>query len=373
MSTIEIPDCYESIIGLTRSDCECYVGMPDSAHDSLSGLYLDELVGLGFIQSMTNCDNGDDLWLNMGKAVDNAISVFQADTNALLLRNFRVRRNPFRGGIGRITSGNVSLLIGNYLGVRFYCDNVKSGVLQIRSIGTIFRDTGLLSLSIYNNLGDLLGVYDLNTVADVHTQNAVDIELPLHSDYADHVEYFFVYQYDGNLIPKVNDIKCSCGSFKPKFDCGNPYFRVNHDTIYGWADWLMVGGINSVSLPDFTDCGCRTNNNMYGLTFNVDLRCKIGEVLCLDSLDFEGNPLAAAMALAIQNKAGEILGTWVLQSGNLNRFTLINTEQFITDVSNYKATYNQMVKYIAESADITQNDCLSCLDVYKMAKRGIFA
>ncbi len=151
--SIVIPECYESIIGLTRSDCPCYTGMPDSAQDSLSGLYIDELVGMSFIQSMTNCDNGNDMFENMSKARDNAIASFQADTNALMLQNFKMRRNPFYGGIGRIVENNVALIDGNYLGVRMYCDNVKSGVLYIKSIGTIFKQTGAISLLIYNNLG----------------------------------------------------------------------------------------------------------------------------------------------------------------------------------------------------------------------------
>jgi hypothetical protein len=136
---------------------------------------------------------------------------------------------------------------------------------------------------------------------------------------------------------------------------------------------MMVGGINTPTLPTFTDCACSTNNYMYGLTFQVELRCKIGEVLCQDQLDFEGNPLAAAMAIAIQNKTGEMLLNWLISSGNLNRYTIINTETFITQMESYKATYNQMIQYIVESADITQNDCLTCKDIYEMAKRGIFA
>lgn len=371
--SVSIPECYNSIIGLTRTDCECYGVIPDDAADSLSGLYIDELVGLSFIQSMTDCDNGNDLFQNMVKARDNAITSFQADTNALLLENFKMKRNPFKGGIGRaVSNNNVSLTTGNYLGVRMYCDNVKSGVLYIKSIGTLFKGVGVIDLMIYNNLGKLIGTYPLNTDTTLHVQNSVDIELPLHSDYNDHLEYFFIYQL-GAIEPKINDLKCSCGSFKPVFNCKQPYYKYKHETVYGWADWLMAGGINSATLPDFTDCGCSTNNYMYGLTFNVELRCKIGEVLCQEQLDFEGNPLAAAMAIAIQNKTGEWLGNWILRSGNLNRFTLLNTEQLIDDVAKFKATYEQMIKYIVESADITQNDCLACKDVYEMAKRGIFA
>ncbi len=279
--SITIPDCYNSIVGLTRTDCDCYANMPDSAADSLSGLYIDELVGMSFVQSMTNCENGDDLFLNMEKARDNAITFFQADTNALLLKDFRMRRNPFKGGIGRNVAVSGQLpAVGNYAGVRFYCNNIKGGVLQIKNIGTLFADTGVVELTVYNNSGEVVETISLNTTANLHTQNPVTLELPLHSDYNDHMEYFFVYKVDAANMPKLNDIKCNCGSFKPKFDCKHPYFDKRHDTAYGWADWLMVGGLNSAALPDFTDCGCSTNNLMYGLTFGVELRCKIGEVLC---------------------------------------------------------------------------------------------
>ena len=376
MSLTAIPDCYQRIVGLTRTDCECYENIPDDAADSLSGLYLDELVGLSFIQSITNCDNGNSLFDNMEKALDNAITSFQADTNALLLRDYKIKRNPYRGGIGRnVDNGNVKLKDSSYLGARWYCNNIKSGVAYIKDIGTLFHTTGTVDLTIFNNIGEVVHQVTLNTEAGKHVQNTIDLELPLHNDYIDNLEYFFVYQYDeATMKPKINDIKCNCGSFKPVFNCQKPYFTQKHEANYGWADWIMVGGINTTTLPDFTDF---TTNNapnaLFGLTFNVEFRCKIGEVLCKDQLDFEGNPLAPALALAIQHKAGEILGNWILQSGNLNRFTLINTEQFIEDVKSYKQTYIEMIKYIVESADITQNDCFTCRDVYEMAKRGIFA
>ena len=376
MSYVDIPECYQSIVGLTRSDCACYTDVPDSAADSLSGLYIDELVGLSFVQSMTNCDNGNELFLNIEKARDSAITAFQADTNALLLQNFKVKRTPFYGGIGRnVDNNNIKITDGSYLGARIYCNNIKSGVLYIKDIGTLFKTTGTVDLSIYNNIGDLVTQVTLTTEEGKHYQNPVSLELPLHNDYIDNLEYFFVYQYaSATMTPKINDIKCNCGSFKPVYNCSKPYFNSKHESNYGWADWIMVGGINSASLPDFTNYSTsNAPNSLFGLTFNIELRCKIGDVLCKQQLDFEGNPLAPAVALAIQHKAGEILGNWVLQSGNLSRFTMINTEQFIEDVKNFKATYNEMIKYIVDSVDITQNDCLACRDVYEMAKRGIFA
>lgn len=372
--SITVPDCYDNIIGLTRSECECYSNFPDDSDTSFSGLYLDELVGLSFVQSMTNCDNGDDLFTNMEKARANAITSFQADTNALLLQNFRLNRNPYKGGIGRAqVTNNLTVTTGNYMGVRLYCDTVKSGTLTIKSIGTIFDANGTIDLTIYNNLNETIGTYTLNTVANTHTANAVDIELPLYNENSDHMEYFLLYQVGATPKPLGNDIKCSCGRFKPKFDCNHPYFHDTHETTYGWADWLMIGGMNKSTLPDFDDCECSTTNLLYGLTLIVELRCNINETLCLDSMDFEGNPLAAAMAISILNKAGYNFGSWILASGNLNRFNMINTEQLATDMKVWNDTYVQMINYIAQSADITQNDCFACKDIYEMAKRGIFS
>lgn len=369
-------DCYNNIVGLTRTDCECYTDIPTDAAESKSGLYLDELVGLSFIQSMTNCDNGDDLFQNMVKARERAIVSFMADTNALLLQNFKMRRPPFKGGVGRAVDNNKNSLlsVGDYAYVVFRCNNIKGAVMVLKDIGTFFYDTGVISLTITNNLGDEIAVVDINAVANKHEHNPINLELPMSSPYVDNLEYYFTYQYDGITKPKINDIKCSCGSFKPVFNCNDPYYTKRHDSMYGWADWIMVGGAYGANPPGSSPCGSKnTSNYMWGLTFGVEFKCKIGELLCDEQMDFEGNPLAPAVAIAIQHKAGENLGNWVLQSGNLNRFTLINTEQFIEDVKNYKKTYIEMIQYIVESADITQNDCFTCKDVYEMTKRGIFA
>jgi hypothetical protein len=105
----------------------------------------------------------------------------------------------------------------------------------------------------------------------------------------------------------------------------------------------------------------------------VDIKCRVDEVLCYESLDFEGNMLARAMAIAIQHKAASTMASWVINSGNLNRFTMINTEQTILDIAKWDGTYTEMIKYIAENVNITTNDCLYCKDIFEMARTGILA
>jgi hypothetical protein len=90
-------------------------------------------------------------------------------------------------------------------------------------------------------------------------------------------------------------------------------------------------------------------------------------------LDFETNNLAAAMALAIQHKAASILASWIINSGNLNRVNMINTEQMIDDIKKWDKIYIDMVTFISEQVDTTINDCLICRDIIEMARGGILA
>jgi hypothetical protein len=248
--------------------------------------------------------------------------------------------------------------------------------MHIKNIGAMFDGTDSVLINIYNNLGEeVVPPFFINTLANKHQKNTVDIELPLHSPYIENLEYFIIYEA-GSMKALNNDLKCNCGGFKADFDKTKPYFhQVQHDRTYWWANWVMAGEYHVDVIPDYAvEQSSRTcGNQMNGLTFEVDLKCKISEVLCYESLDFESNNLAAAMAIAIQNKAASIVGSWIINSGNLNRFKLINTEQLIEDIKKWDKVYVDMVKYIASEADITVNDCLACKDIFEMAKRGILA
>ena len=331
-------------------------------------------MGLKAVSSIADCENNNDVWEQLARSRQIGITQFQADTNALLMKAYRLRRQNFKGSIGRgIAKNTITQNTGEYYGVRMFCSNVKSGILQINSIGAMFTQTGTVDLSIYNNLGDLITSVTLTTLAGKLKQNAVDIELPLHSDYVENLEYFFYYTATSNKA-MGNDLKCTCGAFKAIFDTHKPYFNfVQNDRNYLWSQWVMPGGYHSAGTPDLDACTATASNLMYGLTFDVELKCKINEVLCMDGLDFESNNLAGAMALAIQYKAASILAKWIINSGDLNRWTMINTEQLINDIKEWDQSYTNMVTFIADEADTTTNDCLICKDIIEMTRRGIMA
>jgi hypothetical protein len=79
------------------------------------------------------------------------------------------------------------------------------------------------------------------------------------------------------------------------------------------------------------------------------------------------------MALAIQHKGAALGIDKILSTSNLNRSVMIDREERLRERNEYLKTYGEMVNYIAENIDITQNDCYQCRDIYEMLKVGIKA
>ena len=363
--------CWDYIFGLSRTECTCYD--PPADYDiSNSGLYLDELESLKTLTSLENCENGNDVWDLMEKVREEAVLTFIGDANAMLQTDYKLKRRPFSGTIGRIkNTGILSTTVGYIAGVRWACADIVGGIAHITKIGTLFNGTGVINLTIYNNLGETVDTVALNTVANVHTLNTVDIELPLHDGYIENLEYYFVYTV-GALKPLNNTISCNCGK-NPFYNVNNPcYYQSQTNKQYGWANYLMVGGYY---LPTLVTDSCTTSsvNYLYGLTFDLELKCKVNEVLCEDYMDYEGNPLALYMAHAVRYKAGELLINRIELSPNLNRETMINTEAAAAARDVFITKYNDIVKYIVDRIDISVNDCLECRDLQEMIKAGIFS
>ena len=364
--------CYQDIIGLYQGDCDCYGTPPSDYNVSNSGLFIADLFEPKMINGLLNCDQGDSIWELMEIVRELAIRRFIADSNALLMKHHSLTRQPFYGAIGRATFKNTKTLInGYYAGVRMYIADVVSGYMTITKIGTIFDFTGTITLFGYNNLNKLIDTVSLNTISNIHTLNDVNIELQLHNRYVDNLEYYFIYQAETGKNPKDNDVKCFCGSFKPVFNINKPYYMTASNRQYGWADYLMAGGFYRSDISDLMNLVTTTSNYMYGLTFDVNLGCKVGEVYCKDQLDFDRNTLAQAMALAIQHKAAELFIDKLFISTNLNRDILINKEELDKKKVEYQDTYNEMTNYIASNIDVSTNDCFECKDIVGMIKAGI--
>jgi hypothetical protein len=366
MSSLNFP-CYDEIIGLYNGDCPCYecdFGASDS------GLYISDLLEPKFIDGLLNCDQGDSICDLMEIVRDLAIRYFIAESNALLMKHNKLQRMPYYGGVGMSTfTKDLSITNGYYAGVRVISPVIRSGYLKIKKIGLILNTTQAVTVWVYDRNGTLLHTLALNATANVHTINtlATAITLPLYDPYLDYMEYYFVYQVAG-FQPKNNSIySCSsCNKFHPG------WMDYSYHSKLPWHHWINVGGFTSNGLPDF-DSTAQGTEHLNGMTFDVELGCLVNEVFCKDALDYEGNTLAQAMAIAIQKLAGALFVDKILTSQNLNHAIMINREQLAANATAWRASYAEMIDYIVSNIDIESNDCFECRDMVEMIKVGIFS
>lgn len=370
-------ECYKYIIGLAEDDCACKAtGRPADYNTSNSGLFLDQLSPIGSLTSSGEC--GTDIWKMMQSALNVGVTKVVADTNALLSKRFTVKRaHAVDQVLGEIKGDTVHSSSKNYSVTRMVCAPVRSGYMKLKDIGAIFSGTGTTVLRVYNNVEGHLFDMTLNTAANKHTTNAVptaNIELPLHSKYVSNLEYYFVYQYDAINMPRQNKLSCGCGGWTPHFNLGSPYFlEVGRHRAAPWSEYVMTGTTEINSLTELDDLDSVCSNNMNGLTFNVDFGCKVNEVVCKDSLDFEGNMLALSLALSVQYASAVSLADKVQKSDILSRTNMLQADDWEEAALEWDLKYQQQIEYIVDNVSHTGNDCLSCKSFMKMTGQGILA
>ena len=360
--------CYDYVIGLYNGDCDCLDGRPTDYNQSDSGLYISDLLEPKMIDGLLNCDQGDSVWELMEIVRELAVRYFIADSNALLSKANKLKRKPYYGGLGLSTYTKDLSLVTGYAGVKLLSPLIRSGYIKIKKIGVLFNSTQAFNLTIIDRNGTVLYTIALNSTANVHTINtlATPITLPLYDDYLDCIEYHFQYSLAG-FQPKNNQYCCSC---EKTFPCWGTWYPTRK---HPWTEWISVGGFNSTALPDYMNSTTSPTIYMNGLTFEIELGCLVNEVFCKDQLDFTGNTLAQAMAVAIQRYSAMLFIDKILTSPNLNRQILIDREQLVKSKEEWKLSYQEMIAYIVENIDITANDCFECRDIIEMIQGGIMA
>jgi len=373
---ISLYDCYDYIIGISRTECTCYDPKGAFALDfntSYSGLYLDELASLGGFFSIESYCN-DRMWVIADNCRSQAIKTFTADVTKELLKRARSKQQPYYGVMGRRKHNADRAITSTYAGVHFFCKAIKSGMITIKKIHTIFSQNGAFDLLIYDNFSTLLHTIPLTTVANTFTENDItDVELPLYSDYVDNLEYFFVYAIAGNQ-PRNNELSCvGCTRRRLTFNPNRPYFTQTQSDSYGWANYVMCGGLETDDL-EFMNAEYGGNDYMNGLIFDVEFRCNIGELICMDEFDFESDPLALAVAFAIRYKAAEIFADKIFAShNNFGYDKLVNREDMATNQITWKEKYKEYIEYIGLKIDLNKNDCLVCDDGNIIGKGAILS
>jgi len=362
--SISLYDCYDYIIGLSRTECTCDDPKGDYELDfntSYSGLYIDELQPLAISRALEKCE--DDIWGILDRARQNAIKTFVKDAVRALIEHNELRVYPYTGVIGRRTNNRDRGITNTYAGVHIVCKKIVGGSLTLKKIYAAFNFTGTVAVTIADNLGNTWGPFTLNTTEDSWVENDIaDTELPLWSDLVDNVEYFIYYTVGANQ-PRNNDVCCNCHKTMA-FAANRPYYLRGHNDAYRWAESIMVGGFTTSDISRFDDVTYDYGGNNYlnGLNLEVDINCDLGLVLCKDSLNFESDPLAIATAYAILYKTAEIIGDNIFSHPNMGYAKLVNRENLSREMMVWMNKYNDLIEYIGMETDVQKTDCLQCRD-----------
>lgn len=358
--TTSLYDCYDYIIGLSCTEGSCYdpkTGFEIDYNTSYSGLYLDEILPLSRMASLEK--PVENVWYVANRCRDLGIKRFVRDAQAAMMQMYRLRNQPYKGIVGRIKHKNDRSINTTYAGVEFYCKDYKGAYLTINQIGTIMSYTGTVDVTVYNNLGDTWGPYTLNCTEDTLAINTIDpLDLPLHDDYVDNLIYYFMYDATaGN--PRNNDLCCNCGSFRPVFNPNRPYYTKSFSGRYGWANYVMVGGIETDEL-DFEQEEYGASIYMNGLIFDVELRCHIAGMLCETELDYQADPTAISIAYAILYASGIELIERMFMDPRLNPTKIVDREYMAVRQKEFEGKYKEHIEYIAKTIDSLQTDCIMC-------------
>lgn len=344
MSVVLATDCLDDIIGLSRSECECF-DVPTNI--SLSGLYMDEIDGLDLnsINGAADCAQGS-LFDLMRKAREQAIIGFKTDYTTTISNKWKMGRANFKGQIGN-DKFSAAYTIGNVAGHRYVMAPIKNGVFKISRLGVLFNNTGTVNISIYSNLQDsaLYTYNNVPTVAGKLTWYSLDaaIELPMYDAGKDYVEYFIVYDNPG-FNPKANGFRCCSTTLS--FSCSNPAFKnVNNDARFNYANWCEVTGVNGADIDTIRDATPSFNNNAMGLVVDGELRCNMRAIACND-LDFENGVIPKVIAYAVWYRACAYLAEAILSTGQLSRYTMLDRERLYGKRNEYRKAYNDRLDWL---------------------------
>jgi len=367
-------ECYNYIFGFTQGNCECDgIEWTEEQKQSASGLFLDDLAPIDTLLKTKHCEGS--LADAFAKARKEGVAQLVKDTNALLGKKYTLKREPLEStALGTIKEKSLAAVDKNYTVTVLSCSPIRSGYLTLQGIGALYSATGAISVDLYDNEVGFIKSFVVNTTANKLSKNPVIEVLPMYSKYVGAKEYYFVAEYDEANAPKDNVIKCSCGSWSPEYNKAAPYYNsIGAKKSAAWSDYVMVGGTQVNSLEDLDDIPDTLGNEMYGLVIEIKAGCNVSEVLCKDSLDFVGNPLALSLAFAARYATAVIVAKDVLKSSVLTRDNMIDAELWETNAAEWDSLYNEHVNFIVNKTHKNSTDCLECKDLIKMTRAGLFA
>ncbi len=364
-------DCFEYIIGLSDRDCECNEGgRPEDYNESLSGLFISQLLPEEELESLAGCDRT--FWDSLAEARFLAVRKVQEVFNANVLKKSRLLYPTYSGYLGKTNGSEKLVSTKDYAGLRIQTNGLKSGYINIKSVVANFEATGTVTAAIYQKIGDeAVQVGDditLNTVANRPTETAVNRRLPLMDTYGGRAEYFLAYIYDEDFRPILSEVICGpcSGKFYPETNFTN-WHPGGYTNPHGmWHNYLAVGGFTAdsiagdITIIDASELGTMVSRETNGLSLQIELGCDLIAGLCGLVNNFDSNPVAMSVATAVHLMSGVILVEKRVNSSLPNRGNITNKEGYKKLAAGWEDEFFGVMKFLTDSVSPEANDCLGC-------------
>jgi len=351
-------DCLQNVIGITRTPCECLADqLPSGYTTSASGLFIDELqeapINLKAVKSIADC--GKDMSFLLSNARTQAIAEFKRELFKLMQGRFQQRTKPYTGTVGSLSYSATLNLTSAYAGVVLESRNFRGASVTVNKVYVAMDATASFNLLVYKGYSgqdeySLVATIPVTSQAGAIKENTLTTPLSfaLADDSGNYIQYYFIYQLAG-FQPKNNLASCGCG--------------LKENDLHAFVSPRGVSGNDLNSLRNFS-----RSSEVNGIILDVDARCGNDDIICKSYTDNEF--IRVAIQFSILRKAVELLIFGILNSDEVNRYTMAKREQMSYNAQRLAKKFTNDVQWVAENIDLADNDCYTCndkQDAYRMS------
>lgn len=336
-------ECLNNLIGITADNCQCLTANLTQEEIaelkvSKSGLYLDEVEGGLFLRNVVQLDKCKSFIQIQKDAIKNGQQFLIAELVKGLAVKYKTKKNQYFGTLGRMNY-TTNLAISKrlqYLKVEPVQET--DGVVTLKAINLYLNQNEPTNVWIVEMFeGDTIGT----TIWEQTVENrvALDIKLPLKKN-GRLVNYFVVWEKVGAVLPRDTKASCNCPN-------GN-----------GFENYIYLKG------GEADDFSALNNSNSdgytHGIVLEVEIRCETGNLFCKEY--DESDAVAVVMAWALRYKSAELVIENVINSGEVNRYTLLSNTHLWGKRSHFKKEFEDRIAYLLDVIDVTSSDCFICRD-----------
>ena len=361
-------ECFDKVIGLTRTQCDCYEDPPAGYDESASGLYLDEAPGMNLKRIFSAADCENDGWELMTKARAEGLKRFTGEVIKHIVAGTSEKRKSSRSLIAADKASKEVSLGSTYHGVELVFANHVGGTATIHRIGGAFKFTGSVTVKVYADMDSDTPVSTHVIAATNNKREWTDITpftVDLSTKYGDNPRLWLLFEPTaGQQALDVKVASCTCQG-KPKWNIEQPYYEsgVVMDG-QAWTAWAMVSGTYGNDLSD------RENwvhsNETQGLMLDISFACDARQALCTGTPNYDTDPHQSTFAYGVRFAAALYLVENITGSTRVIRENIVNGEQMELLRVSYTKEMNDRAEWLGQELSGDQvnkyADCFVCKD-----------